>query len=90
MSDEGFDKAVLRSSEKELVTTIKGLVGNQPARTRADLKRSLAEGTEKGRRAKIFSRATSIREELKTRGVEEDPREYLPDFETYLKALGYE
>ena len=89
MPDEGFDRAILRSSEEELVTTIKGLVGNQSARTRQDLKRSLAEGTEKGRRAKIFSRASSIREELRIRGAEEDPREYLLDFKKYLEALGY-
>jgi len=38
----------------------------------------------------IFSRALRIREELKSRGAEEDPGEYLPDFKKYLEALGYE
>jgi len=90
MTNEAFERALEGSSEEELVTTIKGLVGNRPPRTREDLKKSLAEGTEKERRVEIFSRALRIREELKSRGAEEDPGEYLPDFKKYLEALGYE
>jgi hypothetical protein len=90
MTSEAFERALKGSSDEELVTTIKALVGNQPARTREDLKKSLAEGTEKERRVEIFSRALRIREELKRRGAHADPGEYLPDFKKYLDALGYE
>ena len=90
MTSEAFERALKGSSEEELVTTIKGLVGNQPPRTREDLKKSLAEETEKERRVEIFSRALRIREELMRRGAQADPGEYLPDFKKYLEALGYE
>ena len=79
-----------RSSEEELVRTIKGLVGNQPARTREDLKKSLKEGTERQRRVEILRRATEIREELLNRGADEDPRKYLADLDKFLEALGIE
>ena len=79
-----------RSSEEELVRTIKGLVGNQPARTREDLKKSLKEGTERQRRVEILRRATEIREELLNRGADEDPRNDLPDLDKFLEALGIE
>ena len=78
------------SSEEELVRTIKGLVGNQPARTREDLKKSLKEGTERQRRVEILRRATEIREELLNRGADEDPRNDLPDLDKFLEALGIE
>jgi hypothetical protein len=81
---------VSRSSEEELVRTIKGLVGNQPARTREDLKKSLKEGTERQRRVEILRRATEIREELLNRGADEDPRNDLPDLDKFLEALGIE
>jgi hypothetical protein len=81
---------VSRSSEEELVSTIKGLVDNTPARTREDLKKSLKEGTERKRRVESLRRATEIREELLNRGAEEDPRNYLPDLDKFLEALGIE
>jgi hypothetical protein len=81
---------VSRSSEEELVRTIRGLVGNQPARTREDLKKSLKEGTERQRRVEILRRATEIREELLNRGADEDPRNDLPDLDKFLEALGIE
>ena len=80
-----------RSSEEELVRTIKGLVGNQPARTREDLKKSLKEGMERRkRRVERLRRATEIREELLNRGADEDPRNDLPDLDKFLEALGIE
>jgi hypothetical protein len=81
---------VLRSSEEELVRTIKGLVGDQPARTREDLKKSLKEEAERQRRVERLRRATEIREELLKRGADEDPRNYLPDLDKFLEALGIE
>jgi hypothetical protein len=81
---------VSRSSEEELVRTIRGLVGNQPARTREDLKKSLKEGTERQRRVEVLRRATEIREELLNRGADEDPRNDLPDLDKFLEALGIE
>jgi hypothetical protein len=91
MHPEAFERVVPQSSEEELVRTIKGLVGNQPARTRADLKKSLKEGPEKReQRTESLRRAMEIREELKKRGADEDPRDYLPDLDRFLDALGYE
>ena len=66
------------------------MVGNQPARTREDLKKSLKEGTERQRRVEILRRATEIREELLNRGADEDPRNDLPDLDKFLEALGIE
>jgi transcriptional regulator with XRE-family HTH domain len=83
--DKAFRRELAGATTEDLRLLVKGMVGNQEAQTLEEARERLRDHYT---RVITFERARQVREELLQRG-DEPPEDYLPDFDQYLRALGF-
>jgi transcriptional regulator with XRE-family HTH domain len=87
--EERFRRAVEEADTSELVQAMKRHVGNRPGQSidnyRQDKESAMAAGLEQ---AAVFAHALIVDQELRARGHEEDPAEFLPDYRRWREATG--